>query len=281
MKSGLGEAGVAAKRTAKTFLDFGEETEKTKKSTINLNKVFGVASMGMTVMKDGMHGLTRGLEQASYHLDGFSEMIVKGLAKLSALVGENVDAFRQLASVGAVSSVDINQFRVVAGQAGLDLAQLSDITASLGPILAKFGGDAATGATRFATLIQGLTDSGVRDSFINLGFTTKDIAEGAADYLEIQTQLGRSQQMTDMQLRVGAGEFLTQLDGLARLTGQQRDAIKEQLRGQANEKRLRLIMNDEIDFAHISYRYQSRVFHNGHTGNCRLSDKHCANKMSI
>ena len=104
-------------------------------------------------MKDGMHGLTRGLEQASYHLDGFSEMIVKGLAKLSALVGENVDAFRQLASVGAVSSVDINQFRVVAGQAGLDLAQLSDITASLGPILAKFGGDAATGASRFATLI--------------------------------------------------------------------------------------------------------------------------------
>ena len=246
VKSGLGEAGVAAKRTAKTFLDFGEETEKTKKSTINLNKVFGVASIGMTVMKDGMHGLTRGLEQASYHLDGFSEMIVKGLAKLSALVGENVDAFRQLASVGAVSSVDINQFRVVAGQAGLDLAQLSDITASLGPILAKFGGDAATGASRFATLIQGLTDSGVRDSFINLGFTTKDIAEGAADYLEIQTQLGRSQQMTDMQLRVGAGEFLTQLDGLARLTGQQRDMIKDQLRSQANEKRLRLIMNDEI-----------------------------------
>ena len=77
---------------------------------------------------------------------------------------------------------------MVAGQAGLDLAQLSDITASLGPILAKFGGDAATGASRFATLIQGLTDSGVRDSFINLGFTTKDIAEGAADYLEIQTQ---------------------------------------------------------------------------------------------
>ena len=246
VKSGLGEAGVAAKRTAKTFLDFGEETEKTKKSTINLNKVFGVAGIGMTVMKDGMHGLTRGLEQASYHLDGFSEMIVKGLAKLSALVGENVDAFRQLASVGAVSSTNINDFRVVAGKAGLDLAQLSDITASLGPILAKFGGDAATGASRFATLIQGLTDSGVRDSFINLGFTTKDIAEGAADYLEIQTQLGRSQQMSDMQLRAGAGEFLTQLDGLSRLTGQQRDAIKEQLRGQANEKRLRLIMNDEI-----------------------------------
>ena len=39
---------------------------------------------------------------------------------------------------------------------------------------------------------------------------------------------------------------LTQLDGLARLTGQQRDMIKDQLRSQANEKRLRLIMNDEI-----------------------------------
>ena len=76
VKSGLGEAGVAAKRTAKTFLDFGEETEKTKKSTINLDKTFRATGIGMTVLGGGMHGLTRGLEQASYHLDGFSEMIL-------------------------------------------------------------------------------------------------------------------------------------------------------------------------------------------------------------
>ena len=246
VKTGLGAAGKAGHQLQKSFMGLEQETEKTKKSTIDYDKILRATGVGMTALGGGMRGLTEGIRQSSFFLGEFTQTIVQGLAMLTDLVGDNVDVFRQLASVGAVTSVNINDFRNVAAQAGLDIQTLGDVTASLGPTLAKFGGDAATGASRFAELIRGLTDSGIRDTFVNLGFTTKDIAEGAADYLEIQTQLGRSQQMTDMQLRVGAGEFLTQLDGLARLTGQQRDMIKDQLRGQANEKRLRLIMNDEI-----------------------------------
>ena len=246
VKTGLGAAGRAGHQLQKSFAGLEQETEKTKKSTVDYDKILRATGVGMTALGGGMRGLTEGIRQSSFFLGEFTQTIVQGLAMLTDLVGDNVDVFRQLASVGAVTSVNINDFRNVAAQAGLDIQTLGDVTASLGPTLAKFGGDAATGASRFAELIRGLTDSGIRDTFVNLGFTTKDIAEGAADYLEIQTQLGRSQLMSDTQLRAGAGEFLMQLDSLSRLTGQQRDAIKEQLRGQANEKRLRLIMNDEI-----------------------------------
>lgn len=246
VKTGLGAAGRAGHQLQKSFMGLEQETEKTKKSTVDYDKILRATGVGMTALGGGMRGLTEGIRQSSFFLGEFTQTIVQGLAMLTDLVGDNVDVFRQLASVGAVTSVNINDFRNVAAQAGLDIQTLGDVTASLGPTLAKFGGDAATGASRFAELIRGLTDSGIRDTFVNLGFTTKDIAEGAADYLEIQTQLGRSQLMSDTQLRAGAGEFLMQLDSLSRLTGQQRDAIKEQLRGQANEKRLRLIMNDEI-----------------------------------
>jgi hypothetical protein len=246
VKTGLGAAGKAGHQLQKSFMGLEQETEKTKKSTIDYDKILRATGVGMTALGGGMRGLTEGIRQSSFFLGEFTQTIVQGLAMLTDLVGDNVDVFRQLASVGAVTSVNINDFRNVAAQAGLDIQMLGDVTASLGPTLAKFGGDAATGASRFAELIRGLTDSGIRDTFVNLGFTTKDIAEGAADYLEIQTQLGRSQLMSDTQLRAGAGEFLMQLDSLSRLTGQQRDMIKDQLRGQANEKRLRLIMNDEI-----------------------------------
>jgi hypothetical protein len=246
VKTGLGAAGKAGHQLQKSFMGLEQETEKTKKSTIDYDKILRATGVGMTALGGGMRGLTEGIRQSSFFLGEFTQTIVQGLAMLTDLVGDNVDVFRQLASVGAVTSVNINDFRNVAAQAGLDIQTLGDVTASLGPTLAKFGGDAATGASRFAELIRGLTDSGIRDTFVNLGFTTKDIAEGAADYLEIQTQLGRSQLMSDTQLRAGAGEFLMQLDSLSRLTGQQRDMIKDQLRGQANEKRLRLIMNDEI-----------------------------------
>ena len=246
VKTGLGAAGRAGHQLQKSFMGLEHETEKAKKSTVDYDKILRATGVGMTALGGGMRGLTEGIRQSSFFLGEFTQTIVQGLAMLTDLVGDNVDVFRQLASVGAVTSVNINDFRNVAAQAGLDIQTLGDVTASLGPTLAKFGGDAATGASRFAELIRGLTDSGIRDTFVNLGFTTKDIAEGAADYLEIQTQLGRSQLMSDTQLRAGAGEFLMQLDSLSRLTGQQRDAIKEQLRGQANEKRLRLIMNDEI-----------------------------------
>ena len=246
VKTGLGAAGKAGHQLQKSFMGLEHETEKAKKSTVDYDKILRATGVGMTALGGGMRGLTEGIRQSSFFLGEFTQTIVQGLAMLTDLVGDNVDVFRQLASVGAVTSVNINDFRNVAAQAGLDIQTLGDVTASLGPTLAKFGGDAATGASRFAELIRGLTDSGIRDTFVNLGFTTKDIAEGAADYLEIQTQLGRSQLMSDTQLRAGAGEFLMQLDSLSRLTGQQRDMIKDQLRGQANEKRLRLIMNDEI-----------------------------------
>tara|TARA_B100000579_G_scaffold267440_1_gene220586 strand:- start:39 stop:2192 length:2154 start_codon:yes stop_codon:yes gene_type:complete len=245
--SNFRKAGDAAKRTAKTFLDFGEEQEEQKKKTASLTSIMKKASAGMSFMGRGTAGLTDALMTASYHLGEFSGFVAENLAKLSVLVGENVDVFRQLASVGATSTGNINLFRLTAAQAGLDIKDLGTITASLGPTLARFGGDAATGARRFATLIQGLTESDIRETFIKLGFTTQDIAEGAADYLDIQTQLGRSQNMTDQQLRAGAGEFLTQLDSLSRLTGQQRDVIKDQLRTLANEKRLKLIMNKEME----------------------------------
>ena len=62
------------------------------------------------------------------------------------------------------------------------------------------------------------------------------------DYLEIQTGLGRAQDMSNDQLVAGTKKYITELDLLARITGQSRKEAAEEQKKIANDKTLRLAM---------------------------------------
>ena len=214
-------------KVRKSFMGLRTETEKAKKKQVDFNKFLDTAGTGFTMMTNGANGLVQGLNQVSYGMTGFNRVLVEAIANLSAIVFENVDVFRTLATIGANTSDNVNRLRMTAGIAGIDLDRLAQALVSTSTALAGFEGDAENGARRFNQIITGLTQSNFRQSLTALGFSMEDITEGFADYVSLQTTLGRSQSMSNQQLLTGSQEYLVRLDQLTKLTGLQKVNLQE------------------------------------------------------
>ena len=244
--SGAGAGGGAGEQT-KSFAGLNQETKKASKSVQVFKKVLGAAGAGFETLANGANGLVGGFNNLAYSTTGLNKVILQFTADLAARVFENVDTFRNLAEIGANTTQTVSDFRRIAGDAGIDMTRLAQALMSANTSLAGFGGSANEGARRFNTIMASLLQSDFRKTITGLGFSMEDITEGFADYLDLQTTLGRSQSMSNTQLVAGSQEYLLRLDQLSRLTGLQRDQVKDELQAVADARELRLISNDEIE----------------------------------
>ena len=122
------------------------------------------------------------------------------------------------------------------------MGQLTQAVAAAQGNLALLGGTAGQGFQRFSQALIELSQGETFEKLTGLGFTMDRIAEGAGEYLEIQTQLGRTQIMTSRDLASGADEYLTNLDLLTRLTGKNRDMLAQEMKQNAADNRLKIQM---------------------------------------
>jgi hypothetical protein len=244
-----GKPGSAQDKLQKSFLELDKSTQGEKKKRFDFNKFLERAGTGFQFASGGMEGLTAGLRTGAANLTGFNQVLVNTIASLTAIVGQNVMAFRDLATIGANATTNVNELRRIAGLAGIDMNRLVGALVLANTSLTALAGDSAKGATKFNQIIGSLTNSEFAEQVTGLGFQMEDITEGFSEYVKLQTTLGRAQTMTDMELQTGAQNYLLTLDALTRLTGMQRDQVKDTLQAAADDKRLRLIMNDEIGSA--------------------------------
>ena len=263
LEDAVKKGGLASENTAKEILkalggssgggkssaqrEFTEETKKSSKSVVVFKKVLGAAGAGFSSLTNGADGLVGGLGALSQSTTGLNKVFLQFTADLAARVFENVDTFRNLAEIGANTTQTVSDFRRIAGDAGIDMTRLAQALMSANTSLAGFGGSANEGARRFNTIMTTLLQSDFRKTITGLGFSMEDITEGFADYLDLQTTLGRSQSMSNSQLVAGSQEYLLRLDQLSRLTGLQRDQVKDELQAVADARELRLISNSEIE----------------------------------
>ena len=230
------------KRLAKSITDVGDGGEFLQDS-------FEAVKITTKAAAGGMEGMTQGLYQLGALAGGISGKFLEILGRGSEVIFENVQAFRTLSTVGANATLDLEFLREASGRTGIDLNTLVGETTRLSKEFALLTGSPASGLNRFLGILETFNQGPFRREFAALGLTTADLAEQTGTYLEIQTRLGRAQSMTQGQLTAGAEGFILQLDELARLTGQQKDAIQQELRTQANDRRIRLIGNKEMQDA--------------------------------
>lgn len=173
---------------------------------------------------------------------------LSGIPILGPIIGafgqaaqDSIDNFRTLSSVGADLGNDINAVRFAAVDAGLSLDDFKNIVMNNATVLAGLEGNAATGVKRFAAL-SGSIQREVQPRLERLGFTMEETASGLVNYIDLQTQLGRAQKMTDMELRMGSEEYLMELDQLARATGLQRKEVMELQKQQLADKNVKNVM---------------------------------------
>ena len=172
----------------------------------------------------------------------FGQAVGYAASTLLDALADNVEFYRTLSTVGATAGQSISDLRRVSGLTGLTMGQLTQAVAAAQGNLALLGGTAGQGFQRFSQALVELSQGETFEKLTGLGFTMDRIAEGAGEYLEIQTQLGRTQTMTSRELASGADEYLTNLDLLTRLTGKNRDMLAQEMKQNAADSRLKLQM---------------------------------------
>ena len=234
--AGLESVAKATGKTAKemktvgSYLeDLSEDLEETSTGLNKYAKLQNRLNIGFTLATGNLSSLGSTVKYATGQMGILGQSIGYAASTLLDALAENVDFYRQLSTVGATAGQSISDLRRVSGLTGLTMGQLTQAVAAAQGNLALLGGTAGQGFQRFSQALVELSQGETFEKLTGLGFTMDRIAEGAGEYLEIQTQLGRTQTMTSRELASGADEYLTNLDLLTRLTGKNRDMLAQEL----------------------------------------------------
>lgn len=217
-RSGVGKATQAAGDLAKGFISSGLAARENRESFESLNPAIqGVASAlrAIPVIGDALGSA----------LEGVGTFV-------TAEMQRNIESFNTLGQVGALSATGVRGMRESAIDAGLSLAQFSNVIQENSKALAFSTGSTLRGADILAGLAQEAGDSGLRRQFRALGISLEQQNEFFADYLEFNTLLGAQQNRSVKEQTLAARDYILELDELARLTGLSRKEAQAELEQQ-------------------------------------------------
>ena len=173
-------------------------------------------------------------------LKKITEVAGAGFKMLNDRLMTSVTTFQQVAKTGAIGAEGLTAFAKSAIGSNLTLQQFQKVVTDNSNTLANFRGLTSTGANAFAEIIGELTgDSSTGRGLRSLGFSAEDLATGAGSLLELATRTGMSQRMSNIQLAQASAEYLKELDALAKLSGEEVDAIAARNLAMLNETRFR------------------------------------------
>ena len=243
MKAVAQATGKTAKemKTVGSYLeDLSENLEDTNQGLTRLQKVNNTLSIGVGIVTTNLQGLGSSARMVGEQFGDLGGALGDTLGFLIDQLSDNVDFYRSISQIGGTAGQSISDLRMVAGETGLTMGQLNDAITQAGGNLALLGGTTGQGVRRFTGALRDLAQGETFERFSALGFTMQEIATGAAEYLELQTQLGRTQTMTERQLSMETSEYLTNLDLLTRLTGKNRQQPQQEMQARAQDSRLSL-----------------------------------------
>jgi hypothetical protein len=261
--------------TAPTPEAFAALEEKVRDLTESLNKANkGSSDLGQTFSKagkqiaDGAKGLATGLANGQQGASVFNGAINAGSAALSTLaaaagplgtVFDNMQkfaaeyvvranqqgdalfkSFQDLSRVGGASAEGMTGVFNSMQKFGMTMNQLPEFGAMISQnseALAMLGGTVSQGAKQFADVAAGIQQSGLQSEFQRMGLSTKNINEGTASYLRLQSLTGASAKKSQEELTAGAAQYIQQQDRLSKLTGKSADALAKEEEARLSDQR--------------------------------------------
>lgn len=224
---------------AKELLKQDKEQVKTIETLIesqrDLVKANDDVVEGLRKVGNSFMGLGKAAFEGSGSISAFTDNVL-GFQTLGNRLDVNIETFRQLSQTGANFGQSIVELRTAAANAALPLDDFASLVANNSQNLAALFGSTTQGARAIANLGRQTRELGI-DRLAPLGFTVEEINETLLLNLDNQRRAGVLGQLTDTQRINSSIAFAEQLDRLAKLTGQQRDELRQQIeQQQANER---------------------------------------------
>ena len=209
----LADNGLQAlnKRIARSDQIFGE-----------LNEAFSKAISGSLQSSDVLGALSRTLPAPM-------GLVASGLMRIAQFQEENMKTYQQISSVGANFGGSLTQMRLAAAGTSMDLQQFGAMITKNSETLAMMGGGVDAGTKNFARLSKELMASDAGKYLQNLGMTTEQVNQGMLSYISMTGGRTSQELASSKSLTNSAAEYMSQLDGLARLTGKSKEAQQAEL----------------------------------------------------
>jgi archaellum component FlaC len=247
--SGTGaKVAATAAKSAKGLEDLRKQSKNTEnqfEKLQNRSKVLseGIKDFGHSLMVTGRKfgDLVQPLASVMSKLNPSMALFYGTMLALVNEVDRQVDVFRELSQQGADFGAGIFGSRMAAIEAGLSLDLFKEQVLANTGTFGLLGGSVNRGVRVFTNISKNIQKD-FQPTLSRLGFTMLETSDYITDYLEIQTSLGKAQQMSQEDLTDGSKDYLLQLDMLSRVTGQSRKQLSEELKRQGQDLRLKSLM---------------------------------------
>jgi hypothetical protein len=225
--AGVNAAAVeAAKSSTRAQKELAEKAETLKKTFSALAE--GMMELGGKLLQGT--DKSSDLFSAFERLPGVAGMVASGFAKVARFQEENLGAYQKITDAGVSFGGSLTDMRTAAASTYMTLEQFSGLMKRNGETFAKLGGTVDQGARAFVGLSNSLMKSETGDQLRSLGYTTEQVNEGLAGYLAVTGGRNQKEMQNTAAMTKGAGEYLTQLDALAAITGKSREEQEKQLK---------------------------------------------------
>ena len=210
------------------------------KASFMLGATFGqVEGILKTVWNTGQL-LASGNAQASQVLNSMATMlpgplaaVTRGLSALAAFQEGMLVQYQTLTKAGVNFGGSLTDLRLAASQTYMTMDEFTKLAAANGATFAKMGGSVDAGARAFVGISNTLNKSEMGTGLRALGYTTQEVNQGMLDYINITGGRTRKELQNTDALAKGATEYLEQLDGLSKLTGESKEALAAKMKEDA------------------------------------------------
>ena len=138
-----------------------------------------------------------------------------------------IKSYQKSTEAGASFAGSLNDFVANASYAGLTLNEYGQFVAANGESLRLLSDNTEEGAKRFSVLSKVLRETS--NDLFSLGYSTDDLNKGIVQYIQNQQYYGNINKKSNADLVTGTKAYLLELDTLAKVTGQSRDKIANDL----------------------------------------------------
>lgn len=225
--SELGETAKSASLLGGFLLDMGASVMKT---AANLGALTGELIEGKARASD-LFKAFKDLPLGLGALAGLFQFVMKQQESM-------YDAYKSISSSGAGLNGELIGLRKQASGLYLTLDELVGMYKKSGDVLTQLGGSATSGSAALLAINQTMKNSGLNSELLNLGYSFVDVNDMLGKYLRVSgdgMRAGKNVEKEHSRLASAAATYGKELDFMARLTGESREALEAKMQAEAAE----------------------------------------------
>jgi hypothetical protein len=159
---------------------------------------------------------------------------------VASAVESTIKAYSDASGAGASFGGSLNSFSAAASSAGMSMQDFGSMIRQNGQGMLGFGVTTESGAQNFAKVSRQLRATS--GELYALGYNSKDINQGLANYGAIVKSQGLQGTKTNAELARGAKSYLKEMDALAKITGEERSAKEAQAKALLTDAQFQMAM---------------------------------------